>query len=203
MSQSELARQLKTDRAVVGRWLKGTKITSKRHLKALPRILGTPSDYFASPRRGDRLDQLEADVAAIRIELRELRNEMKRRDQNPLPRAAGKRLRELAPKRGAGALVDLQYRMMQLTSILESVDVAAFDLSDADEVAEFHNDLIELQLWMDRSISLASARLDDAALERKIRKLRDSAGRTEAEQRNAAALAEKLERRRRESGLVS
>ena len=122
------------------------------------------------------------------------------------PKYAGKRLRELAPKRGVGPkprLADLQYRMMQLTQILESVDVADYDLSDPEEVEEFHDDLVELQLWMERSISLASARLDDAALERKIRKLRDTSGRPEPEQQTARALADKLERRRRESRLNS
>jgi hypothetical protein len=50
---------------------------------------------------------------------------------------------------------------------------------------------------------VASIRLDDAALERKITKLRSMNGRTEAEQEIAAALADKLESRRRESRLAS
>jgi hypothetical protein len=70
-------------------------------------------------------------------------------------------------------------------------------------VSDFHDDLVQLQIWMDRSIGIASSRLDDVALERKIRKLRDGTGRTEAERRTAAMLAEKLERRRRERHLVS
>jgi hypothetical protein len=122
------------------------------------------------------------------------------------PKYSGKRLRELASKRAAGSaprLADLQYRMMQLTSILESVDITDYDLADPDVVSEFHDDLVELKLWMDTSIALASARLDDAVLERKIAKLRDGTGRTTAEQQTAAALASKLERRRRESRLAS
>jgi hypothetical protein len=115
---------------------------------------------------------------------------------------AGKRLRDLAGKRRNGhELANLQYRMVQLVGILESVDVTTYDLADADDVSEFHDDLIALQIWMDRSISLASNRLDDAALERKIRKLCDTSGRTEAERETAARLADKLERRRRESQL--
>lgn len=124
---------------------------------------------------------------------------------NPPARQAkysGKRLRELAAKRRKGNdLASLQYRMMQLTSILESVDVASYDLSDAEDVSDFHDDLVELWMWMDRSIALANSRLDDVALERKIRKLRNGTGRTEAERRTAAVLAEKLERRRRERHL--
>lgn len=86
MSQSELARRLGTNRRTVGRWLnEGTRITAKHHLKALPRILGTPSDYFMSPSRGDRLDRLETDVAEIRTELHELRT-LLRRFEDPLPR---------------------------------------------------------------------------------------------------------------------
>jgi hypothetical protein len=127
-------------------------------------------------------------------------------DHPPKRRAkySGKRLRELGPKwRNGNDLAGLQYRMMQLTSILESVDVTSYDLADADDVSDFHDDLVQLQIWMDRSIGIASSRLDDVALERKIRKLRDGTGRTEAERRTAAMLAEKLERRRRERHLVS
>ena len=120
------------------------------------------------------------------------------------PKYSGKRLRELASKRGNGnKLADVQYRMMQLTSILESIDIADYELTDPEEVGEFHDDLVELQVWTERSVAYASAKLDDAALERKIRKLRDPSGRPAAEQRTANALADKLERRRRESRLAS
>ncbi len=122
-----------------------------------------------------------------------LDNLLKRR-----PKYAGKRLRDLAAKRrnGGSDLVDLQYRVMQLTSILESVDVGSYDLGDPEEVGELHDDLVELQLWMDRSIALASARLDDAAFEAKIARMRDPSGRGEFERQTANALADKLERRR-------
>lgn len=120
------------------------------------------------------------------------------------PKYSGKRLRELASKRGNGSqLADLQYRMMQLTSMLESVDVATIELADAEEASEFHDDLVELQLWMERSIAFASMRLSDAKLEYKISKLRDPTGRTDAERQTAARLADKLERRRRELYLTS
>ena len=115
---------------------------------------------------------------------------------------AGKRLREIAAKRRNGdELAALQHRILQLTAILESVDVAAYDLADAEDVSFFHDDLVALQMWMDRSIGLASSRLDDAALERKISKLREVNGRTPEEQRTALMLAERLEQRRRENRL--
>jgi hypothetical protein len=119
------------------------------------------------------------------------------------PKYAGRRLRELGAKRRGNptALADLQYKMMQLTSILESVDVADVQVADTDDVGEFHDDLVEVQLWVDRSLAIASARLDDAALKRKIEKLRNNVGRSEPERRTAEALAAKLERRRRESRL--
>ena len=113
------------------------------------------------------------------------------------PKYSGRRLRELATKRRNGhELAALQYRMMQLTSILESVDVADYDLADPEAVSEFHDDLVELQFWMDRSISLASSRLDDVKLLEKLRIMRDPTGRTEAERRTANAIAAKIERRR-------
>lgn len=125
---------------------------------------------------------------------------------NPVkPRAkySGKRLRELAAKRRNGhELAKLQYRIVELVGILESVDVADYNLSDADDVSQFHDDLFALYAWMDRAISLASARLDDERLEQKIRKLRAPDGRTDAERRTAAMLADRLERRRRESQLT-
>ncbi len=128
-----------------------------------------------------------------------LNNPWKRR-----PKYSGKRLRELAVKRQNGSeLAGLQYRMMQLTSILESVDVSSYDLADPEDVSDFHDDLVELQLWMDRSISLASSRLDDSVLQEKIRKIRDVTGRTEAEARTALLIADRLERRRRERHLSS
>jgi transcriptional regulator with XRE-family HTH domain len=65
MSQSELARQLKTDRSVVGRWLKGTRITSKRHLRALPRILDTPAEYWLELPAPDRLELLEQRIEQL------------------------------------------------------------------------------------------------------------------------------------------
>jgi len=186
--------------------LRATTATAPRPKKKTKEI--TPSDAYDGLRQrakdvrslpsDQRPRWTERDVDLVDTVLTHL---LKRR-----PKYSGKRLRELGPKRGVGPqprLADLQYRMMQLTSILESVDVADYDLADPDEVSEFHDDLVELQLWMDRSIALASARLDDATLERKIAKLRDGTGRTSAEQQTAATLAAKLERRRRENRLAS
>jgi hypothetical protein len=125
------------------------------------------------------------------------------RNPEPRPRKrAGKRLREIQAARRAGAegVIDVQYRIVQMTSLLESIDVgrevAAEDGDVASVVATILDDLFELQIWMDHTLSQCGAYLDHARTIAKIRQLReDTAGRTPAEVATAGRLADRLERR--------
>jgi hypothetical protein len=125
------------------------------------------------------------------------------RDPEPRPRKrSGRRLREIQAARGAGlaGLIDVQYRIMQMTSLLESIDVGAEAAMEkgnvADVVATMVDDLLELQIWMDHTLSHCSAYLDYAHKLAKIRQLREeTAGRTPAEIATARRLADRLERR--------
>jgi hypothetical protein len=125
------------------------------------------------------------------------------RDPEPRPRKrAGKRLREIQAARRAGlaGLIDVQYRIVQMTSLLESIDVGAEAAIEndhvADVVATVVDDLLELQIWMDHTLSQCSAYLDYARTLAKIRQLRqETAGRTPAEIATGRRLADRLERR--------
>ena len=124
------------------------------------------------------------------------------RAPEPRPRRrAGNRVRELrrAQQDGLSGLIDVQYRIAQMTSLLESINVgseAAREERDrAEVVAAVVDDLFELQVWMDHTVSQCSAYLDHAQKLAKIRRLREeTAGRTQAEIATAHRLADKLER---------
>jgi hypothetical protein len=123
------------------------------------------------------------------------------RQPEPRPRKrAGKRQREIqaAQRAGLHGLIDVQYRIVQMTSLLESINVgaeaAAEDANRADVVASLLDDLFELQVWMDHTVSRCSAYLEHAQKLAKIRQLREAnAGRTPAEVATAHRLADKLE----------
>jgi hypothetical protein len=125
------------------------------------------------------------------------------RAPEPRPRRrAGKRLREIQTARRAGlkGLIDVQYRIVEMTSLLESIDVGAEAATEdgpvAGVLATVLDDLLELQIWMDHTLSQSGAYLDHAQKLGKIRKLREeTAGRTDAEIATARRLADKLERR--------
>jgi hypothetical protein len=124
------------------------------------------------------------------------------RDPEPRPRKrSGKRMREIQGARRAGlsGLIDVQFRIVQMTSLLESIDVGAEAAMEngnvADIVATVLDDLLELQIWMDHTLSQCSAYLDHAGKLAKIRHMREeTAGRTPAEIATARRLADKLER---------
>jgi len=124
------------------------------------------------------------------------------RAPEPRPRKrAGKRLREIQMARRSGlkGLIDVQYRIVEMTSLLESINVGAeAAIEDGlvpGVVATVLDDLLELQIWMDHTLSQCGAYLDHAHKLGKIRQLREeTAGRTEAEVATARRLADKLER---------
>jgi hypothetical protein len=123
------------------------------------------------------------------------------RAPEPRPqKRAGKRLRAIQESRRAGleGLIDVQYQVVRQTSLLESINVgaeaAAEDGNRADIVAALLDDLLELQIWIDHTLSQSSAYLDHAQKLAKIRQLREeTAGRTKAEIATAHRLADKLE----------
>lgn len=125
------------------------------------------------------------------------------REPEPRPRKrANKRLREIQASRRAGlsGMIDVQYRIVQMTSLLESINVAdevvARDGPIAEVVTTVLDDLLELQIWIDHTLSQSSAYLDHAQKLAKIRRLREeTAGRTPAEIATSRRLADKLERR--------
>jgi len=125
------------------------------------------------------------------------------RAPEPRPRKrAGKRLREIqaARRRGLAGLIEVQYRIVQMTSLLESIDVGAEarieDGRVADVISAMVDDLLELQIWMDHTLSQCGAYLDYGQKLTKIRQLREeTAGRTPAEIATARRLADKVERR--------
>ena len=117
-------------------------------------------------------------------------------------RYAGKRLREVGATRnklGRKSVVDLQYRILQMTATLETSEIADYDLADDDAmfVTDLYDDLVELQFWMDRTLAVTRAYLDDSHELEKIRMLReDHNGRSSHEIATALALADKLESKR-------
>ena len=115
---------------------------------------------------------------------------------------AGKRLREnsaLRKKLGRKSVADLQFRILQMTATLESSDVGDYDLAgeDAYLVNELYDDLVELQFWMDHTLAVTRAHMDDRHELEVIRRLReDHKGRTPAEIATARTIADRLEAKR-------
>ena len=115
------------------------------------------------------------------------------------PKRSGGRRREIAAvrkKKPHPRIIDVQYEVSRMTSLLDSIDLEDYGLSESDleTVKYLYDDLLDLQFWMDRSLAQAAARLDDATVLEKIRKLReDTAGRTDAEIETAQSRADILE----------
>lgn len=112
---------------------------------------------------------------------------------------AGKRMRENAAARkklGRPSVADLQFRVLQLTAELETSSVEEYDLTGADAyfVNELYDDLVELQLWMDRTLAITRTHMDDAHQLEVLRRLREEhAGMTPSERETALRLADRLE----------
>lgn len=119
---------------------------------------------------------------------------------------AGKRLRELRDQQKADAagkqskLIKLQMDLQRATNVLELTDIESIEFDDAgivnDTMRRLHEDLSDLQVWLDYVFEHVRARMDDSAKLEVIRRLReDTAGRTEQELATAERLAERLERK--------
>lgn len=146
------------------------------------------------PIEGKHLPQNAADRAIAII---------KDRDQNgrKKPRESGKRLRQLGIERKAdpGRLVNVRYQIVQMVGTLEQIDLAENGIGDADgdTVASVHEELSLLARWLDSSLAVVVAHLDDERALERIRKLReDTSGRTASEIETGQRLAKKLERKR-------
>ena len=129
-----------------------------------------------------------ADVEAV------LKGAKKRR-----PKYAGKRLRENSALRknlNRKSVADLQFRILQMTQTLETSEIADYDLAkeDAFLVNELYDDLVQLQLWMDHTLDVTRAHMDEAHQRKVIRHLRENhAGMPQPEIENALRRADLLE----------
>ena len=115
---------------------------------------------------------------------------------------AGGRLREVGAirkKLGRKSIADLQRSILLMTATLESSRIADYDLAhdDAEYVRDLYDDLIQLQFWMDYTLSVARAHMDDAHELEVLRRLREEhRGMTPAERDTALSLADRLEAKR-------
>ena len=161
-------------------------------------IAESDAGRHAWPAEGRHLTRTSADCARAIIRDRERRGDAppKRR-----PNRSGRRIREIREIRKVGKgsdLVDIQYQIVKMTSLLESIDVESYMLdaegTAAETLTDLVDDLTELQEWMERSTRSVFARLKDADKIAKIRKLRDTNGRTPEEIETAHRLADRLQR---------
>jgi hypothetical protein len=117
------------------------------------------------------------------------------------PKRGGRRMREIRERKkqgGVSKLIDVQYRIVQLTNQLESIEIEDYELDDVTQEAlkGIYDDLSELQTWMDMALASVERRMEDANLITKIKHLREgTTGRTEEEIRTARRLADRLQRR--------
>ena len=141
------------------------------------------------PPPDEAIERLRERVRYLRTLDRDVTRRWNNRDMNDVeavlkqaqkrrPRYSGKRLREnsaLRTKLARKSVADLQFRILQMTATLETSDIGDYDLAgeDAFAVNELYDDLVELQLWMDRTLSVTRAHMDDAHEFEKIRKLRE------------------------------
>jgi hypothetical protein len=110
------------------------------------------------------------------------------------------RRRELADQKKQGnysELLRMQIEMTRLTVVLEDYKPADFGLDEATLalVEGFLDDLIALTDWVDRAFSATQAWLSEAPVIDRIKKLRDTTGRTPEEAETALRLADRLERK--------
>jgi hypothetical protein len=134
----------------------------------------------------------------------------KRNGNQPAPKSRGdrtanwngktnpKRQRELREQKKTGnyaELVRTQLRINELCSALEATTLDDFGLEDATlaVIADIHDDLITLAEWVDRKLHHVGAWLEDVSVRDKIKRLRDTRGRTPEEAATAQRLADRLE----------
>ena len=120
---------------------------------------------------------------------------------------SGKRMRDLREQQKSFAEGDARHRLVKLqmdlqktTNLLELTDVEKIVRDNSavmgDAMRRLHEDLADLQTWLDYVFEHVRAHMDDAAKLDVIRRLReDTAGRTEAEIATANRLADHLERK--------
>jgi len=166
--------------------IKVSRNTSARYMRLAANV--TSSIHFKSIDEADRA-------------LRRPRKSKQAAKPLPKPREAGKRLRQLhALKREKDTqLLAARIDIVKMVGILEAVDLPALGFGDADNetITEIHAELSILFDWLDRTLTVATARLSDQARLEKIRKLREATeGRTPEEIATAHRLADRLERKR-------
>lgn len=114
-------------------------------------------------------------------------------------KVAGKRLREIAAEKKAvdpHHLVHVQYELMKLTSLIESINVEDMPLDEisVESMREVYDDLLEMWSWVDHTLSSIQSRLHEADVRAKIRHMREEAY-PGPEGENARRLADVLERK--------
>jgi Protein of unknown function (DUF3102) len=165
--------------------LKISRNTSARYMRLAANV--TSSIHFKSIEEADRA-------------IRQPRKSKPALEPKRKPREAGKRLRALhAQKREKDSnLLIARVDIVKMVGILEAVDLPGLGFGDAEDetVEEIHAELSILFNWLDRSLTVATARLSDQQRVEKIRKLREAIeGRTPEEIATANRLADKLERK--------
>lgn len=117
------------------------------------------------------------------------------------PKQAGRRLRALHAQKRAGDDSDLNEasrRLMQAVGVVEGMNLIEYGIGNADQdtIERIHEELTILATWLDGSLAVVGAHMDDLHIRERIRKLReDTNGRTPAEIETAQRLADRLERK--------
>jgi Protein of unknown function (DUF3102) len=143
----------------------------------------------------------DKDMADVRAVLKQAKKKRRGRATGGPPSTESK-IREnsaLRKKLGRKSVADLQFRILQMTATLESSKIEDYDLADDDAyfVNELYDDLVELQFWMDHTLSVCRLYMDDAHELEVIRHLRENhSGMPPAEIETALAMADKLEAKR-------
>lgn len=121
-------------------------------------------------------------------------------------KSAGKRLRQIGP-RPYTPLVDVSHKIVQLTSILDHIDIEREILDEDGAVArllrDVFDDLVEHRGWVELTIQAVINRLGMDDLTVKMQKMQETSGRTEGELANMRVLYEKLRRRRDEADTLA
>lgn len=169
-------------------------------------------EKLAMPRqRSARCMRLAANVSAVIhcktvVEADALLRRPSKRTQHSAPkrkpREAGKRLRDLHSRKtdADSRLFNARISIMKMVGILEGIDLPEYGVRNADDdtIAEIHQELTILATWVDQSLDVVGAEMNDLKMMEQIRKLReDTNGRSPAEIATARRLADKLELKRR------
>ena len=108
-----------------------------------------------------------------------------------------KRLRELEAMRDGdyAQLLQWQHRFAEMCAILETIDLSGYspETTAMWKIADVYDDLISLGEWHDRALTMVCRWLGDIQLREKIRKMRETAGRTPQEAETANRRADRLE----------